>query len=193
MKLTVKKYIFPEAIWFLIPTKTVTGLKWAISILYHYYVVVSHAAGHEKKIVSVVPREQKKRAVKKDKRGTGKRKKSQMPRNNEKIVRKYRKVEKSTKKRGMRRELWVWCPRNRKREQWKRINGAQEREKEPGAPMRSVNGIKKNTPQGMRRIFLAARPIAYLHHTVLDHIVVTKQFLYDSTLYYMEQRLLQCI
>ena len=45
----------------------------------------------------------------------------------------------------------------------------------------------------MRRIFLAARPIAYLHHTVLDHIVVTKQFLYDSTLYYMKQRLLQCI
>ena len=93
-------------------------------MLYHYYVVVSHAVGHEKRIVSVVPQEEK---------------------------------------------------------------------KESGAPMRSVNGIKKNTPQGMRRIFLAARPISYLHHTVLDHIVVTEQFLYDSTLYYMEQRLLQCI
>ena len=109
-----------------------------------------------------------------------------MPRKTEKIVRKHRKVEKSTKKRGMRRELWVWCP-------GKRINGAQKEKKESDAPMRSVNGIKKNTPQGMRRIFLAARPIAYLHHTVLDHIVVTEQFLYDSTLYYMEQRLLQCI
>jgi hypothetical protein len=74
-------------------------------MLYHYYVVVSHAVGHEKRIASVVPREQKKRAVKKDKRGTGKRKKSQMPRKTEKIVKRHRKVEKNTKKRGMRREL----------------------------------------------------------------------------------------
>lgn len=55
MKLTVKRYILRESIWFLISAKTVTGLERAISILYHYYVVVSHAAGHEKRIVSVVP------------------------------------------------------------------------------------------------------------------------------------------
>ena len=99
--------------------------------------MVSHAVGHEKRIVSVVPREQKKRTVKKDKRGTGKRKRARCPDEADKLT--------------------------------------------------------KNTPQGMRRIFVAAKPISYLHHTVLDHIVVTKQFLYDSTLYYMEQRLLQCI
>ena len=48
-------------------------------MLYHYYVVVSHAVGHEKRIVSVVPREQKKRTVKKDKRGTGKGKRARCP------------------------------------------------------------------------------------------------------------------
>ena len=77
-----------------------------------------------------------------------------MPRKTEKIVRKHRKAEKNVKKWGMRKKLWVWCPGNRKRERKKRINGAQEREKEPGAPMRSVNGIKKNTPQEMRRILV---------------------------------------
>ena len=48
-------------------------------MLYHYYVVVSHAVGHEKKIVSVVPREQKKRALKKDKRGTEREKRVRCP------------------------------------------------------------------------------------------------------------------
>ena len=48
-------------------------------MLYHYYVVVSHAVGHEKRIVSVVPREQKKRAVKKDKRGTEREKRVRCP------------------------------------------------------------------------------------------------------------------
>lgn len=84
-------------------------------------------------------------------------------------------------------------PQKQKKRAVKKDKRGTERKKESDAPMRSVNGIKKNTPQGMRRIFLAARPISYLHHTVLDHIVVTEQFLYDSTLYYMEQRLLQCI
>jgi len=41
--------------------------------------VVSHAAGHEKRIVSVVPKEQKKRTVKKDKRGTEKGKRARCP------------------------------------------------------------------------------------------------------------------
>ena len=48
-------------------------------MLYHYYVVVSHAVGHEKRIASVVPREQKKRAVKKDKRGTEREKRVRCP------------------------------------------------------------------------------------------------------------------
>ena len=67
--------------------------------------MVSHAVGHEKRIVSVVPREQKKRTEKKDKRGTGKRKRARCPEKNEKIVRKHRKAEKNVKKRGMRRKL----------------------------------------------------------------------------------------
>ena len=48
-------------------------------MLYHYYVVVSHAVGHEKRIVSVVPREQKKRVVRKNKRGTGREKRVRCP------------------------------------------------------------------------------------------------------------------
>ena len=79
--------------------------------------------------MSVVPQKQKKRAVKKDKR-------------------------------GIEREKRVRCP-----------DEISKRDKEK----------------------YAAGNAAYLHHTVLDYVVVTKQFLYDSTLYYMEQRLLQCI
>ena len=54
-------------------------------MLYHYYVVVSHAVGHEKRIVSVVPREQKKRAVKKDKRGTEREKRVRCPEKTRKL------------------------------------------------------------------------------------------------------------
>ena len=41
--------------------------------------MVSYAAGHEKKFVSVVPREPKKKAVKKDKWGTGREKRVRCP------------------------------------------------------------------------------------------------------------------
>lgn len=83
-------------------------------------------------------------------------------------------------------------PRKSKRKAVKKDKRGIEREKRVRCPD-EADKLTKNTPHSLRRIFVDAKPISYLHHTVLDHIVVTEQFLYDSTLYYMEQRLLQCI
>jgi hypothetical protein len=84
-------------------------------------------------------------------------------------------------------------PREQKKRAVKKDKRGTEREKRVRCPEESSKRDKEKYAAGNAAYFLAAKPISYLHHTVLDHIVVTEQFLYDSTLYYMEQRLLQCI